>query len=83
MDELNPIVDLASHVTRKLIVAVRATDGWIAFDGNETLRLSENIRRGKIILHDDKEFSLSFVAEFDLKLGAVGALTSLTPPTKR
>jgi hypothetical protein len=70
-------IDMPSQVTLKLIVAVLA-DKWIAFDGNDALPIPVNTKRARIILLDDREFSLSFNLDVDLNDGAVGSLTLLT-----
>jgi hypothetical protein len=80
LDGYGPTVDLASLVTRKLIVAI-LTEKWLSFDGGDTKPLSTDIRKAKIVLQDDREFSVPFLLEVDLNLGVVGSLTSLTPPT--
>jgi hypothetical protein len=73
-------VDFASHVTRKLVVAIFA-DKWLTFDSGEAKPVPVEAKRAKIILLDDREFSLPFMLEFDLNAPSVGSLTSLTPPT--
>ncbi len=80
LDGYNEAVDFASHVTRKLVVAIFA-DKWLTFDDGEAKPVPVEAKRAKIILLDDREFSLPFMLEFDLNAPSVGSLTSLTPPT--
>jgi hypothetical protein len=82
LDAYGSTVDFASHVTRKLIVAVLA-DKWLSFDGDEPKPVPPDAKRAKIVLQDDREFCLPFKLDFDLSAGAVGSLISLTPPTNR
>jgi hypothetical protein len=77
---LNGTIDFASHVTRKLVVAILA-DKWLTFDSGEAKPVPAEAKRAKIILLDDREFSLPFMIEFDLSAPSVGSLTSLKPPT--
>jgi hypothetical protein len=72
-------VDMESHVTFKLIVAIFA-DKWLSFNGEKASPLPLDTKRAKITLQDDREFYLPFVLDFDLNLGTVGSLTPLTPP---
>src|SRR5581483_3118651 len=58
LEEVSPQIDLESHRTYKLVVGVPAKDAWICFDSaTGTVPLPENIKRAKIILHDNKEFT--------------------------
>jgi len=79
LEEVSSTVALHSHVTRKLLVALRAKDCWVAFDGDETRVLPGNIKRARIILHDTGKFSLPWTMDVDLNLGVAGPLTSLAP----
>jgi hypothetical protein len=69
-------IDMPSHVTCKLVIAVLA-DKWLSFDGNNALPIPMNTKRARIILQDDRELSLSFNLDVDLHLGEVGPLTLL------
>jgi len=83
LDSSNSVLDFPSQVTRKLIVAIKPKD-WIAvppdtsvaFDGDDALvSLPENIRRARIILQDDREFSLPFTIDVNLSAGTADSLT--------
>lgn len=82
LDGHGSTVDFASHVTRKLIVAV-LDDRWLSFDGDDAKPVPPNAKRAKIVLQDDRKFCLPFMLDFDLSACAVGSLISLTPPTNR
>lgn len=71
----SPIVDMPSNITRTIIVAVLA-DKWLAFDGADAKPLPQDIRRAKIVLQDDRQFSIAFDVVVDLSLGAVGTTIS-------
>lgn len=75
LDSGSTITDMPSNITRTVIVAILA-DNWLAFDGVDTRPLSEDIRRAKIILQDDRHFSTAFDVVVDLSLGAVGTTIS-------
>jgi hypothetical protein len=82
LERVSTSVNLESLRTYKLLIAVQATSAWIGFDGaSGTVRLPEGIKRAKIVLHDDREFTRSWTLDFDLSIPAVGSLTSLTPPS--
>jgi hypothetical protein len=74
-ESLNGRVDLASHVTRMLVVAIFA-DKWLTFDKGDARPLPQGIKRAKIILQDDREFSVAFILEIDLNQGTAGSLVS-------
>ncbi len=74
----SPITDMPSNITRTVIVAIRA-DKWLVFDGADTRPLSQDIRRAKIVLQDDRQFSTAFDVVVDLNLGAVGTTISVWP----
>jgi len=75
------IVDLKSQITLKLLVAIYA-DTWVTFDGSNFSpnAIKPGVKRARIILQDDRSFSLPFILEVDLAASTVGSLTSLTPP---
>ena len=75
------VLDMESHVTCKLIVAILA-DAWLSFNGDDTAVLPANTKRAKIVLQDDRYYTLPFVLDFDLNQETVGKLSSLTPPTQ-
>ena len=79
LDEIGSVVDLPSHITRKLIVAIQTADGaWIALDGvgGSAKTLSTDIRRTKIILHDNKQFSVSYTLAVHLNQDKLESLVS-------
>jgi hypothetical protein len=78
LDANSTIVDMPSNITRTIIVAI-LVDKWFAFDGQDTRPLSQDIRRAKIVLQDDREFSTAFDVIVDLSLGAVGTTISVSP----
>jgi hypothetical protein len=73
------ILDMPSHVTCKLIVAMLG-DCWLVFNGQGSTIIPDDVKRAKIILHDDREFFLSFFLDVDLSSGAVGSLVSAPSP---
>lgn len=77
LDEIGSVIDLPSHVTRKLIVAIQTANGaWIAVDGasGNAKALSPDIRRARITLHDNRQFSLSYSLVVHLNQGVLGSL---------
>lgn len=71
---------MARHKTERLLVAIRAKDAWISFDGGDTTKLPDDIKSAKIVLHDDRgEFELSFFLQMDLNAPMVACLEAITP----
>jgi hypothetical protein len=82
LDHDNFKIVLPKFQSRELVVAIYAGDSWVAFDGNEVRKLSEEIRKAKIILHGSgtgRDIALPYSLEMDLRIAAVGSLISLTP----
>jgi hypothetical protein len=74
LEQISPKINLPKFEVRKLIVAIQARDNWIAFDGSDTLKLTQAIRRAEIILHDEREFSRRYSLPIDLSIEAIGQL---------
>jgi hypothetical protein len=73
-------ISLARHKTERVIVAIRAKDAWISFDGGDTTKLPDGIKSAKIVLHDDRgEFELSFSLQMDLDVPMVCCLEAIKP----
>jgi hypothetical protein len=73
-------ISLARHKTERVIVAIRAKDAWISFDGGDTTKLPDGIKSAKIVLHDDRgEFELSFSLQMDLNVPMVCCLEAIKP----
>lgn len=79
LEVLGTKLEFPNQVTRKLVVAVQGADSIVGFDDDGAVPLSADIRRAKIILHDPREFSFSYLLDFDFDAGTVGSFVPLSP----